>query len=73
MKTDPKIYRLFSILSWCLTGLTAALEVYMLHLVDTYPGVEAFERNVRITGVLILLWVAASTAFTVMAIKNREK
>lgn len=73
MRPDPKIYRLFMFFSWGLTVLTAVLEIYMLHLVKSYPGVVTFERNVRIIGVLILLWVAASVWFTVLAVKNAKK
>ncbi|MBO4915439.1 MAG: hypothetical protein J5449_09565 [Oscillospiraceae bacterium] len=73
MKPEPKMYRKLMIFSWCLTLLTVALEAYMAYLMKRYPGVEVFERNVRIAGVLLMLWIAASSFFTVMALKNRKK
>ncbi len=70
---NPKFYTLAAVLCWLGTATAAFLEAYMLRLVSRFPGVEQFERNVRIIGVLLLVWLAVSAFFTVRAWKEKKK
>ena len=73
MKTNPKIYRMLSIFCWIGTVIATFLMGYMIHLTHEFPNVETFERNVRIAGVLLLLWLCVSAFFTMLAIKENRK
>ncbi|MBE7009765.1 MAG: hypothetical protein E7422_11765 [Ruminococcaceae bacterium] len=70
---NPKISRLFCVFCWLGTLTAALLEGYMLYMMKSYPEIESFARNVRIAGVLLLIWLAVSAYFTVWAWKEKGK
>ena len=70
---NQKFYKLAALFCWRGTAITAFLEFYMIHLMNSFPGAAAFERNVRIVGVLVLVWVAVSAFFTVRAWIEKNK
>ena len=73
MEQNPKVTRLFAVFCWLGVLISALLLGYMCHMMRSYPEIGSFEHNVRLAGILTLLWLAASVWFTVRARRDRKQ
>ncbi len=71
-----KIYRLMSVICWIGTAISGVLLFYLLRTAEKVSHAENLTGSIRLTGVLMLVWLMVSVFFTVRAYlfgKNEKK